>query len=217
MDKDQSLTFYVDLPEGEIDQLKLYLLRYIDERTAKYLITHEISSVSKKSHYHFVVEMSVKNYEKFRDNIIKKKYKLSARKGEDGQGKQYGKVTNIRDINKMITYCLKDEGERRTNLSDEDINDFLRASFKKDEEKEHIQILIEKMPKISINYTMDVERDMKIQIQGRKIYIIDYFRKNNLEFNWRKIDRIFELFLAKQDLTSERIYEFMRLKQKNII
>ena len=89
MDKDTAITFYVDLPEGEIDQLKNYLLRYIDDRTEKYLITHR----------------------------------------EDGQGKQYGKVTNIRDINKMITYCLKDEGERRTNLSDQDIDDFLRASL----------------------------------------------------------------------------------------
>lgn len=217
MDQSKTITFYIDLPPGELVQLEHYLLRYIDKDENKYLITHETSSVSKKSHYHFVVEMDNKKYENFRDNIIKKKYNLSARKDKEGKGKQYGKVNKIRDVNAMISYCLKDEGPRRTNLGETEIEDFLRASFKKDEEKEHIQACIEGMPKLTITYSINIEQDMELEIKCRKIWIIEYFKKNNLEINWSKCNRIFDLYLLKQDISADRTYEFMRLKQRKIL
>ncbi len=198
------LTFYAHLPLAELDNLESALLSYIDE--SRYLIAHEISQVKKISHFHVIAEMDNNQWEHFRNNIIIKRYSLKAK------NKQYGKVKKINDVNKMISYCLKDDGERRTNIPDDEIQEFLKNSYKKPEDRDHIQVCIQSIPALEYKYSYS---DTDILI--KKVQIIEYFKNNDLEINYNKCNRIFDMYLLKQKLSASQIYDIMRLvRQKTL-
>jgi hypothetical protein len=194
---DNPITFYMDLPLEELQLLEDKLKGYI-EIESRYLIAHEISGVTKKSHFHFVVEMHIDQYSKFRDAVIKKHYKLT--KGS------YGKVNNIRDVNKLLSYCLKDDGERRTNLEPAQVDEFIKKSFKRPEEKDHIENCLQKMSLMPYQYEYT-----DTDILCKKICILDYFKSNELDCNFKKVDRIWNMYLMRQkQLTANQVYELMR-------
>ncbi len=92
MNPDTTITFYVDLPKEELDNLEKKLQNYIPFGVeSKYIIAHEIAKVTGKSHFHVIVENL--EWNKFRDSLLIKKYKLKAK------NKQFGKVKKIKDIN----------------------------------------------------------------------------------------------------------------------
>ncbi len=199
------LTFYCTLPLQEIDALETAILGYLSDES-RYLIAHEISTVKKISHFHVIAEMDKHQYENFRNNVLIKRYQLKSK------NKQYGKVKKINDVNKMISYCLKDDGERRSNIPEDEIKIFLENSYKKSEDRDHIQLCIENMPPLEHKYSYS---DTDILI--KKVQIIEYFKKNNLEINYNKCNRIFDMFLLKQNISAAQIYDIMRLvRQKTL-
>jgi hypothetical protein len=200
------ITFYVNLPLDELENLETALISYTHEDD-KYLIAHEVSAVKKKSHFHVIAEIDNNQYEHFRNNILMKRYQLKAK------AKQYGKVKQINDVNKMISYCLKDDGPRRTNLADEDVKDFLEKSFKKPQDRDHIECCIESLPPLEYKYSY-TDTDILI----KKVQILEYFKNNGLECNYNKINRIFDMFLLKQThISSSQTYDIMRLvRQKTL-
>lgn len=203
-DPERVITFYADLPLDELDNLETYIKNYIDADESRYLIAHEIGR-SGKSHFHFVVEMEITQYNKFRDAILIKKYKLSAKK------KQYGKVNEILKLNKLLSYCLKDKGAKRTNVPDEELQPYISASFRKNEEKEDMKECLEKIPKMPNKYEY-TDSD----ILAKKIYIIDFYRKKKKSCNFNKCDRIFQDYLNQQEqLSSTQVYELMRQNRNN--
>ena len=187
----------MDLPLDQLQLLEDKLKGYI-EIESRYLIAHEISGVTKKSHFHFVVEMHIDEYTKFRDAVIKKHYKLS--KG------QYGKVNNIRDVNKLLSYCLKDDGERRTNLQPDQVEEYLKKAFKRPEEKDHIEACLERMSSMPYQYQYT-----DTDILCKKICILEYFKNKELDCNFKKVDRIWNMYLMRQKhLSANTVYELMR-------
>ena len=135
----------MDLPLCELQNLEDKLKGYLaSDGSQRYLIAHEIAGVTKKSHFHFIVEMETEDYYKFRDAIIRKHYGLT--KGS------YGKVNEIRAINKLLSYCLKDDGERRTNLPDDQVAEFIKKSFKRPQDKDHINACLQKMSLMPYQY-----------------------------------------------------------------
>ncbi len=189
----------MDLPLCELQNLEDKLTGYLaSDGSQRYLIAHEIAGVTKKSHFHFIVEMEVEDYYKFRDAIIRKHYKLT--KGS------YGKVNEIRAINKLLSYCLKDDGERRTNLPDDQVAEFIKKSFKRPVEKDHINACLQKMSLMPYQYEYT-----DTDILCKKIQILDYFKANDLDCDFRKVDRIWNKYLMRQkQLTSNQVYELMR-------
>ena len=200
----EPITFYCHLPEDQLDILEQAVLKYLPD-ARKYLISHEISQVKQISHFHVIVEYENDNWEQFRNAILIKKYKLSAK------NKQYGKVKKINDVNKMISYILKDDGPRRTNIEATLINEYLEASYKKHEDKDHIELAIASVPKLNYQYEFS-----DTDITCRKIMILEYFKKNNLDCNIQKVGRIFNMYLMRHEkFSATMIYEIMKQDRNN--
>ncbi len=199
------ITFYCHLPLDELQKLTDALCSYLSDES-RYLIAHEISTVKQISHFHVIAEMDTNQWEHFRNNILIKRYTLKAKL------KQYGKVKKINDVNKMISYCLKDDGPRRTNIPEDEVKHFLENSYKKSEERDHIQLCIEKLAPLEYKYSYS---DTDILV--KKVQIIEYFKHNDLEINYNKCNRIFDLYLLKQNISGSLIYDIMRLvRQKTL-
>ena len=106
-------------------------------------------------HYHFCVEMTEEQYANFRSTVFIKKFKLKGQ-ARDGKAREYGLIHNIKDIEKMKAYTIK-EGNYRTNLSDvQELEQILENSFSKkekvDKEKEILkQLHIQSIEEMRVN------------------------------------------------------------------
>lgn len=84
-------------------------------------------------HVHVLAQMTKKQYESLNKNI-KDKFKLNG-VARDGSPKQYGKVKQIRSIDRMAAYVIKD-GNYETNLEPEIIEELKKLLLQIQEEKE---------------------------------------------------------------------------------
>ena len=100
-----------------------------------YLVSKEISKSSHKEtdgqHVHVLAQMTKQSYESLNKNI-KDKFKLRGRP-KDGNPKQYGKVKEIRDVDKMAAYILKD-GNYVTNIPQEIKEKLIEMSYQKEDD-----------------------------------------------------------------------------------
>lgn len=198
------ITFYAHLPLEELDNLEKLLLKYIN--AGKYLIAHEESAIKHISHFHVIAEFEeLGQWDMFRNAVLIKKYKLSSK------NKQYGKVKKINDVNKMISYILKDQGPKRTNLQAELIEEYLEASYKKPVDRDHVELAIASVPKLDYQYQYS-----DTDIVCKKIQILEYFKKNELDCNIQKVGRVFNMYLMRHEkLSASQIYEIMRQDRNN--
>lgn len=131
-----------DIPLAEskwiLDQVNSY-------NPLRYLIVFEHPLGPKGyPHYHYLVWWTTKNYNAF----IKKareKFKLRG-KAQKNLRKQYGRINNIENIETLQSYMMKDQMTSlnddnfqkywKYNISDEDIEKYKKASFKKDNNTE---------------------------------------------------------------------------------
>lgn len=218
MDPEKTITFYCDLPQGELDNIEKKLENYLPYGVeSKYIIAHETSLVMQKSHFHVICENL--EWNKFRDNILIKQYGLKSK------NKQFGKVKKIKDINKMISYILKQgkllkekeeiDAQRRTNLADDLIQEYLESSFQKEDDRSHIELCLEKIPPLPHQYSFS-----DTDLECKKIAILHYFisHRTPLECNFNKVQRIFDMYLMRQKhLSATTIYEIMRQVRNNRI
>lgn len=121
---------FFDLKVSEYDYLEETLLEY---DIGQYIIGHETHNAEgkEKSHFHLLFEATEQIYTNFSKRIIDK-YGLR-RKGKGGVIK-YGKVKQIRDIDKMKSYTVKDSNIR-TNIPEEELQNIIDKSFKKTTQK----------------------------------------------------------------------------------
>ncbi len=120
-------------------------------------------------------------------------------------------LSEINDVNKMISYILKDDGPRRTNIDAALINEYLEASYKKSEDRDHIELAIQSVPHMPYQYEYS-----DTDIICRKIMILEYFKNNNLDCNIQKVDRVFNMYLMRHEkFSASMIYEIMRKNRNN--
>lgn len=135
--KQQAFMFAVALTE--LDYLQATLKKYC---TGKYLLCGETAegkhSATNGEHVHIWCEMTDKNYHKY-SKIVKEKYKLVGR-ATVGQARQYGKLSKIKNLEKLQSYMMKDQDEKntmvRTNMDDKEIETMKSKSFKKAENQQ---------------------------------------------------------------------------------
>lgn len=131
--KYQAFMAHLDLEH--FDYLEEKLQEY---NIGSYIIGHE---TGKYSHFHFMVQMEDEEYHNFAQAVFKKKFKLRGRAIKDNP-RQYGKVTNINNLDKMKSYTVK-EGNYRTNLTDEEIKTIYENSFEKVDRATEVEKLFE--------------------------------------------------------------------------
>lgn len=137
-----------------------------------YIMALEKSATAHKNwdgyHFHFVVEWTNEDYVKFSDAVFRKHYELSGRatkrKHYDGTVtetfREYGKVKEIRDLDAMKAYTVKDKNVR-TNLPPEEIERLISLSYpRKESHKDFQELLFEELDKTSTK----CERILGIQI-----------------------------------------------------
>lgn len=214
------ISFYCCLPLEELDYLEKTLKEY---KIGDYLITHEVSQSSHKltdgSHFHFVVQMSTKDYDAYVKKIFKTKYKLKGQ-ARNGIGKQYGRVKDLRNAELMKSYALKDNGEFRTSLSDVLLEELRSKSYKKvdrvkedkDMKKDLMEYLLEQ-EQILHNKYYDKDPYGKYVIDPTQIRIklISFFRNHPTyrpNLNRSMIDRYINYFLLyyHNDITDEDVF-----------
>lgn len=137
------IAFFCSLPHSEIDYLETTLLEYIS--VTKYIISMETSTDSHQDfsgqHFHFFCDMSPQDYHNFGTRTFRKKYKLRGQ-AKPGLSRQYGKVKEIHDLNRMAAYTLKDNNFR-TNMEPCIIQNLLQLSYKKKDNKKNEEIIFE--------------------------------------------------------------------------
>lgn len=200
--------FMCHLPLEEMDNLVGHMQVY--DPQGKYLITHEISFEG-VSHFHVLCDFDDEQWVKFRNNILRSKYKLRGQAKKD-QPSEYGKIQTIKDIENLLSYMLKDKGEKRTNVPEDNLTEYIEKSFKKPDDRNHFEKCISTLPPLEYKLQYEI-----VDIQCVKIQIIEYYKKNDLEINWLKIDRVFNAFLMRQNISASQIYDVMRLIRKNNI
>jgi hypothetical protein len=113
---------------------------------ARYIISMEVVKdkhvETKGEHFHFVGDMSDKQYDTFRKTIIVKKHN---RQGiaRNGIGRQYGKIGKIRDETKLMTYTCKDKNLIFKNIDLKTVQQYIQESYKKEEREFPFKQLME--------------------------------------------------------------------------
>lgn len=202
------------LLHSEKDYLKEKVLHHI---SGKYVISKEVCETHKQTrgqHFHVVAEMSDASYHKLCKNI-KDKYKLSG-KAQNGEPKQYGKVTKIKSIDRMLAYCLKD-GDYETNIEPEKIEELKKISFAKESkeinerrETKQKETWTEKLVSELIEKYPDKMWDMKLETDFNTVRdkMFDNLGKASKSFDEFVFDRLFIGIINKLPKTERFRGEF---------
>lgn len=121
---------HLDWRNKDVDN---YVIQVVEDLSLNaYIMSREISTKRGHPHYHFFMEMNdEKTYDKFiRD--IKRKYPLRGRAIKNA-AKNYGRVRNIKDIEGMKAYTLKDGNYVFKGYSKEQIAHWYSKSYKKEQ------------------------------------------------------------------------------------
>lgn len=148
------LFWFVSIRHTEVTDYIAELDKYIDS-SAGLLIAKEVAKNSHKTtngeHIHVAADMSVELYNKFHDNIHKKKLKLVL-KATNGVGKQVGRIKNVETQEGILTYMCKDKNIIYRNMDQTDIKRYIENSFPKTESwDQQIQDYL------GLNHNMDVD------------------------------------------------------------
>lgn len=151
---------------------------YIDV-SARYLVGMETAkdahAQTKGQHFHFIADMSEKQYDKFRKTILVNKYKLQG-VAKMGMPRQYGKIKKIRDETKLFQYTCKDENIIYKNIDLKTIQEYIAKSYHREERKMPIEEL---MADLKANVGMFYNEDGSIRFSMIECAIIQFYCDNS--------------------------------------
>lgn len=130
------LAFMAAIRHDQID----YIVDVLQEYTSvtEWLVSLEKTDKAHKEtegeHLHFLIRMSDNHYKNFADRIFRKKYNLRGQ-SKKGVPRQYGKLREIHDLERMGSYTCKEQNLRH-NIDGETIKRWVERSFKKKDEYE---------------------------------------------------------------------------------
>lgn len=132
---DTLLFWFVAIRFSEVPEYILELEKYIDPSATLLIAKEVVKGAHKKTngeHIHVAVDMSVETYNRFHDNIHKKKLKLVL-KAKDGIGKQVGREKKVEDQRRLLIYCCKDKDLYSKNIDQAELQSLIDESFPKTE------------------------------------------------------------------------------------
>lgn len=203
-DGSEWLAFMAHIAHSEIETIQQELHEY------KYIIGLETSEYE---HYHFYVNMTVKQYSAFAQRIFRKKYQLQGR-ATKGKPRQYGREHNIKSHEKISRYTCKDQNVR-SNMTKEEIDEVLGMKLeevKNTKKRNKYEKMLEYVEQqISHDGYEDTHND-EMASGTIKISIINFMRENKMHIRKSTIESYYYYFRAntlihKWGLTSLQIYE----------
>lgn len=164
---------------------------YLENMLNEYDIGYYIMGLEKCSthkhsngeHFHFLVQMSLKQYNTFAKRAFIDKFKLHGR-ARDGVPRQYGKVKQIENLFKMAAYTVKD-GNYRTNCPEEEMKTIVEkakaCSSQKEEKKNWRDALMGHITQAFANAGIEHhEKSRHREIAG--MAIIEYYQEKEDPF-----------------------------------
>lgn len=148
------------VPHSLIDYVVETIQSY--EEVISYLVGLE-TSPTVGEHMHFIVK-TVKSgfYEKFRERVFKRKLALRG-KALKNKPRQYGKINNIKDYEKLGAYTVKDKNIR-TNFPQDEIDAFCEKSYKKFELEGYYSQFLDKIDKYVVKLKLEhVQSDKQLK------------------------------------------------------
>lgn len=128
------------ISRSEFDHIEKKLVEY---EVGGYLIGFEKEPYD---HFHILAQLpSKKHWTNFQKHLVER-YSLRGRAQKD-QPRQYGTLKTIKDLEKLKSYTIKD-GDYRSNLKEAELQAYFDKSFKKENERQFIDDLIEHLDAI---------------------------------------------------------------------
>lgn len=164
------------IPHKHIDYIVNDLLE--QQEIVTYLVGLE-TSTTVGEHMHFLCCVNSDSwYHKWSKKVFKDKFKLKGKAYKiDGNGypRQYGKLKEIKDLEKMGSYTVKD-GNIRTNMSENEIENFVKKSHKKQESLTMTYEIVEKLVDLDEKHFRDYH---KCPAHIKKEIFADWLKKKN--------------------------------------
>jgi hypothetical protein len=201
----KTIACFFTLPETEYDTLEEILLTY---DIGQYLIGFEKTpDKEQKEHFHLLFEGTDQIYNNFSKRIVEQ-YKL---RGKGRGNKKYGRVKNIRDIEKMCSYTVK-EGNYRGNFPEEDIQKWYDESFSKTEKQATRDLILEELRMYhnqhpnnlrakAIQLQADIAHNYRPTRHGIDGLVLEHYSKTG------QYQRIFEILYPREDTPSHYQYD----------
>lgn len=146
--------FFVALDHFNKDEFVKDIESYLDDE-AKYIIAMEIAKdkhvETKGEHFHFVGDMTEKQYDSFRKTVLVKKYQRQG-VARNGVGRQYGKIGKIRDETKLMQYTCKDNNIIYRKIDLKTIQELIVSSYKKEDRQFPFKELLEHLKANNASY-----------------------------------------------------------------
>lgn len=164
--------FFVALEHSYKDDFVKDIESYLDD-DARYIIAMEVAKdkhvETKGEHYHFVGDMTDKQYDSFRKTILVKKY---TRQGQarNGVGRQYGKIGKIRDETKLMSYTVKDKNIIYKKIDLKIIQELIQKSYHKEDRQFPLKELMVYLKDRSNNYYVEAQE----VVSGSKPMLVSY-------------------------------------------
>ncbi len=196
--------FFGCIKHDQIDEVYTILNKY---DIGKFIISLETApdthKMSNGEHMHFYVEMFPKDYLRFAKRVFIDKYKLKG-KASGGVGRQYGKVKNIENLERMQAYTIKD-GNIRTNMTEKEIDALKEISFEKKGEHDHFNKLMKFITDSMTNHEYALLVDEIGDVSSIQKYIILFHIKeqSNRDVSRSTLDRCVRMWIMYHSGLSE--------------
>jgi len=211
----QWTAFYAAIKHEHKDEVLKILSEY---DIGKYIIGLETAesthSESSGQHMHFLVQMYPKDYTRFAKRVFIDKYNLRGRALAD-KPRQYGKVKNIENIQKMMCYTVKD-GNLMSNMDEDTIQELIKQSFKKEDRKTEYEKLYEAVTayvkEVPIKCMQVLWADGELKIKEKiieEIVIKDY----RIDMTEQSVNRIYRSWLRMTPvyMIHDKVFIFKKL------
>lgn len=137
--------FFIALEHSFKEELIKDIESYLDDE-ARYILAMETvkdkHAETKGEHFHFVGDMTDKQYDTFRKTIIVNKHKRQG-VAKNGIGRQYGKIGKLRDETKLMSYTCKDGNIHYKNIDLKKIQELIQQSYHKEDREFPFKKLME--------------------------------------------------------------------------
>jgi hypothetical protein len=180
------LAFMAAIPHIHFDYLEETLKEY---NIGTYIIAAETCDAHAETngqHFHFLVQMSQQDYHKYCKRVYKDTHQLRGRP-VSGKPRQYGKLTQIHNLEKLKCYTVKDKNIR-SNMEQKELDVYLEKSFTRDEKNKFIDDLFKKLNEVKLQNWTTVRYGIRDDI--------DY---NASAGNYRVICKEMIIFYIEQD------------------
>lgn len=187
--------FMSAIEHKEINNVQIMLEKYIDA-SASYIISMETSKTAHKEtkgqHMHYAVQMDNKQYDAFRHTCFNNTYKLRGR-AVDGHPRQYGKIKQVRDQSKFLSYTVKDKNIIYKNIDLKTIQEYICKSYERVDKKDTVQALMDHLSTLTFTPLPGLSENIATDII--EIEILKYSMQNNKAVSKSYIKHITSTFL----------------------